>query len=268
MVHFIDRALITFDKENQPAYRQGLTEMNAKRTQMFPGSASCAALTSDQRIALLKSIEFTPFFRLLRTHTMFGFLADPLYGGNPAGGYQTWASGRPTSISRRSAGTTTRPTEVKTKMPAPYKTTDTVDFVVIGSGAAGGSVAKELAEAGFDVVVLEQGPYLKEKDFTHDEVKFAYQGSPLMNDFRKQPQTFRQTPSETARQRPAVGYGRQVGGGTVHFNANYWRFLELDFRERSLWGEIPGTGFADWPITYADLEPYYTKAEYDIGVSG
>ena len=38
--------------------------------------------------------------------------------------------------------------------------------------------------------------------------------------------------------------------------------------ERSIWGEIPGTGFADWPITYADLEPYYTKAEYDIGVSG
>jgi choline dehydrogenase-like flavoprotein len=58
---------------------------------------------------------------------------------------------------------------------------------------------------------------------------------------------------------------RLVGGGT---NANYWRFLELDFHERSLWGEIPGTGFADWPISHADLEPYYTKAEYDIGVSG
>ena len=153
-------------------------------------------------------------------------------------------------------------------MPAPYKTTDTVDFVVIGSGAAGGSVAKELSEAGFDVVVLEQGPYLKEKDFTHDEVKFGYLPSPLLNDFQKQPQTFRQTPSETARKQLSVGYGRQVGGGTVHFNANYWRFLELDFKERSIWGEIAGTGFADWPITYADLEPYYTKAEYDIGVSG
>ena len=64
-------------------------------------------------------------------------------------------------------------------MPAPYKATDTVDFVVIGSGAAGGSVAKELSEAGFDVVVLEQGPYLREKDFTHDEVKFGYLRSPL-----------------------------------------------------------------------------------------
>src|SRR5579862_5463057 len=153
-------------------------------------------------------------------------------------------------------------------MAVSYKTSETVDFVVVGSGAAGGAVAKELSTAGFSVVVLEQGPYLTEKDFTHDEVKFAYQHSPLMNDFRKQPQTFRQSPSETARQQSSVGYGRQVGGGTVHYNANYWRFLELDFNERSLWGDIPGTGLADWPIKYADLEPYYTKAEYDLGISG
>lgn len=59
-----------------------------------------------------------------------------------------------------------------------------------------------------------------------------------------------------------------VGGGTVHFTANYWRFHEIDFIERSRWGSIDGTGFADWPIKYADLEPYYTKAEEDLGVSG
>jgi choline dehydrogenase-like flavoprotein len=152
-------------------------------------------------------------------------------------------------------------------MPAPFKPSETVDFVVIGSGAAGGSVAKELATAGFSVVVLEQGPYLREKDFTHDEMKFNF-NSPLMNDMRVQPQTFRRTEEETAKAQRSVGYGRQVGGGTVHFAANYWRFHELDFNERTIWGEIRGTGFADWPITYADLEPYYTKAEYDIGISG
>ena len=89
VVHFIDRALSTFDKENQSAYREGLADINAKRAQIFPGSVSCAALTSGQRIQLLKSIELTPFFQLLRTHTITGFLADPSYGGNPAGGYQT-----------------------------------------------------------------------------------------------------------------------------------------------------------------------------------
>src|SRR5262249_17404072 len=55
---------------------------------------------------------------------------------------------------------------------------------------------------------------------------------------------------------------------TVHFTANYWRLHENDFIERSKWGPIAGTGFSDWPITYADLEPYYTKAEWDLGISG
>ncbi len=148
-----------------------------------------------------------------------------------------------------------------------YKPSETVDFVVIGSGAAGGAVAKELSVAGFQVVVLEQGPYLREKDFKHDEIQIRQQ-NPFTNDPKLQPQTFRKTESEPARVGRALGYGRQVGGGTVHFTANYWRLHELDFKERTLWGEIPGTGFADWPISYADLEPYYTKAEYDIGVSG
>jgi choline dehydrogenase-like flavoprotein len=52
---------------------------------------------------------------------------------------------------------------------ASYPTREPVDFVVIGSGAAGGIMAKELSTAGFSVVVLEQGPYLHPGDFTHDE---------------------------------------------------------------------------------------------------
>ena len=150
-----------------------------------------------------------------------------------------------------------------------------VDFIVIGAGAAGGIVAKEVSTAGFQVVVLEQGPHLTEKDFRHDELKFKdiydppYIGQPtLMNDYVRQPNTFRKTAQEKAQRLPAVGYGRCVGGGTVHFTANYWRFHEIDFIERSRWGPIAGTGFADWPITYADLEPYYTKAEWELGISG
>jgi choline dehydrogenase-like flavoprotein len=59
-----------------------------------------------------------------------------------------------------------------------------------------------------------------------------------------------------------------VGGGSVHFTTNYWRFHELDFIERSRKGSIPGADLQDWPITYNDLEPYYTKAEWELGVSG
>ena len=59
-----------------------------------------------------------------------------------------------------------------------------------------------------------------------------------------------------------------MGGGTVHFTANYWRFHESDFLERSLSARCRAPAFADWPIRYADLEPYYTKAEEELGISG
>ena len=152
-------------------------------------------------------------------------------------------------------------------MSAPFRPTDEVDFVVVGAGAAGGVMAKELAVAGFQVVVLEQGPWHREKDFTHDEVTVMYR-SGLTNDARKQPNTFRKTPGEPAKQQQAVEYGRMVGGGSVHFTTNYWRFHPEDFRERSVFGPVPGADLRDWPITYDELEPYYTKAEWDLGISG
>ena len=148
-----------------------------------------------------------------------------------------------------------------------FKTSDAVDFLVIGSGAAGGVMAKELSVAGFNVVVLEQGPYLTEQDFGHDEIKFAVQNA-LTNDTKRQPITFRKSENEEAKPFKAIEYGRQVGGGTVHFTGNYWRFHEADFREKGLYGGVSGTTLDDWPITYSDLEPYYTKAEEEMGISG
>jgi choline dehydrogenase-like flavoprotein len=148
-----------------------------------------------------------------------------------------------------------------------FKTTDEVDFAIIGSGAAGGVLAKELSTNGFRVVVLEQGPYLTEADFTHNEVEVLKRNQ-LTNHPELQPTTFRKTPQEKAKRHRALVYGRMVGGSSVHFTANYWRFHEIDFIERSKVGPVPDAALADWPITYADLEPYYTKVEWEIGVSG
>jgi choline dehydrogenase-like flavoprotein len=155
-------------------------------------------------------------------------------------------------------------------MTQTYRDSDTVDFVVVGSGAAGGVMARELAQAGLTVVVMEQGPKLNPRTYTHDELRDWYLGG-LTNDAVKNPQTFRDDgakKAEVQKFKPALWYGRTVGGGSVHFTANFWRFHEIDFNERSVLGAIAGTGFADWPITYADLEPYYTKVEWEIGVSG
>jgi choline dehydrogenase-like flavoprotein len=148
-----------------------------------------------------------------------------------------------------------------------FRPSDAVDFLVIGAGAAGGVMAKELATAGFSVVVLEQGPYLREADYSHDEIKYTFQPG-LTNDPKLQPILYRKSEAAAAKPVKAIEYGRQVGGGSVHFTGNYWRFHESDFQERSLFGEVAGTGFADWPIAYADLEPYYTQAEYELGISG
>jgi choline dehydrogenase-like flavoprotein len=150
---------------------------------------------------------------------------------------------------------------------AVYKPSDEVDFVIVGSGAAGGVLAKELSTNGFRVVVLEQGPYIKPEEFSHNEIEVFAQHQ-LTNKPELQPVTFRKTQDEKARLQPSVMYGRCVGGSSVHFTANFWRFHEIDFIERSRVGEIPGASFADWPIRYADLEPYYTKVEWEVGVSG
>jgi choline dehydrogenase-like flavoprotein len=148
-----------------------------------------------------------------------------------------------------------------------YQPSDVVDFVIVGAGAAGGVMSKELSSAGFRVVVLEQGPWLKAADFRHDEVSVGYR-SGLTNDHRLQPNTFRSSSREEAKRQPAVEYGRMVGGGSVHFTGNYWRFHPADFRERSVFGAVAGADMRDWPIAYEELEPYYTKAEQELGISG
>jgi choline dehydrogenase-like flavoprotein len=155
-----------------------------------------------------------------------------------------------------------------------YKLSDEVDFLIVGSGAAGGVLARELSAAGHSVVVLEQGPYRTAADFKHDELAAYIHGDltshPSWADF----QTFRHDATVEAVIRdgsngpPPALYARTVGGSSVHFSGNYWRMRPVDFQERSLIGAIDGTGFADWPISYAELEPYYSKVEWEIGVSG
>jgi choline dehydrogenase-like flavoprotein len=150
-----------------------------------------------------------------------------------------------------------------------YAPTDEVDFVIIGSGAAGGVMARELSRNGFSVVVLEQGPWLTERDFSHDTFYTTiHPEKSLTNLFNDQPGTARGSEKEKAERSGWNYYGRVVGGGSVHFTANYWRFPVVEFEQATKRGVPRGSSVADWPITYADLEPYYTKVEWDIGVSG
>ena len=104
---------------------------------------------------------------------MYGFLGNPSYGGN-----REASAGSSIGFEDRMAyqppfgyyDAQENRNERRNVSPS-----DAVDFLVIGAGAAGGVVAKELATAGFRVVVLEQGPYLNERDFTHDEFGYTIQ---------------------------------------------------------------------------------------------
>jgi choline dehydrogenase-like flavoprotein len=148
-----------------------------------------------------------------------------------------------------------------------FRPSDTVDFVIVGSGAAGGIIAKELSTAGHSVVVLEQGPRLTEAQFDHDEFA-TFMQTRYANSMATQPQTFRATPKDKTAKAWTLIYGRLVGGSNAHFTGNFWRLRPGDFNEASRLGGIRGTGLTDWPITYEELEPYYTKAEWELGVSG
>jgi len=151
---------------------------------------------------------------------------------------------------------------------------DRVDAVVVGSGASGGIVAKELADAGFRVVLLERGPWLE--SFGHLETRDAWVtgiGRVPFGPERSDVRTVRANDRAKARVVEPRGdlHGTLpsvVGGGSVYYGAFAWRFRPETFRLRSLMASVPGANLADWPITYDDLEPFYEKAEYDLGVSG
>ncbi|MDO3677271.1 GMC family oxidoreductase [Paenibacillus ehimensis] len=131
---------------------------------------------------------------------------------------------------------------------------ETVDVVIVGAGAAGGVLAKELSEAGMSVVVLEAGPFRDpQHDFASDELAMQSLGW----------QEARIVDGRDPLQMGHNNSGWGVGGGTTHFTGVFLRFHESDFRTKTL----DGVG-EDWPITYSDLEPYYTKIEKEIAVSG
>jgi gluconate 2-dehydrogenase gamma chain len=81
-IYFIDRALASFDRDQQGRYTQGLKDLQAKTRELFRNADRFSGLTSAQQIQVLKAIEKTPFFALVRQHTIVGFLADPVHGGN------------------------------------------------------------------------------------------------------------------------------------------------------------------------------------------
>ena len=137
------------------------------------------------------------------------------------------------------------------------------DVLVIGAGAGGSVAARHLAEAGFKVVCLEQGDWANSSDFPGDKLEFELvsekQWSPDPN-VRQQPADY---PLEVSGSPITPVMYNAVGGSTVHFCAQWVRMRAQDFRVRSVDGLAD-----DWPISYAEMRPFYERIDQEMQISG
>ncbi|MBZ9975278.1 GMC family oxidoreductase [Mesorhizobium sp. BR-1-1-10] len=135
--------------------------------------------------------------------------------------------------------------------------------VIIGSGAGGGTLGNELAQKGIDVVILEAGARHEYEDFINDE----------WDSFAQLAWTDKRTTSgdwRVAKDLPNLPAWivKSVGGSTTHWAGASLRFQEHEFKTLSTYGKLEGANLLDWPVTLAEMEPYYAKAEAKMGVTG
>jgi len=151
------------------------------------------------------------------------------------------------------------------------------DVVIVGLGAAGGVAALPLAQAGIDVVGLEAGTWLTRKDFAPDELRNNVRGWPqgIQKANQEIPTSRANASSPTAPRGTIHPMQNAVGGTSLHYWAQSWRLNPWDFKvvsetkRRYGASRIPkGSTVEDWPFGLDELEPYYDKIEYEVGVSG
>ncbi len=150
-----------------------------------------------------------------------------------------------------------------------------VNAIIVGAGAGGGVVAKELSTAGMSVVLFERGRWVTLDDHDHDELisqRITVLGNAYGPDDDHYCRVVESTDGSTRIVLPSEGgynnVAACVGSGTVSYGALGWRFMPEDFRMKTTYGHVEGSTLEDWPISYDDLEPYYEKAEWEIGVAG
>lgn len=147
------------------------------------------------------------------------------------------------------------------------------DAVIIGSGASGGAVAYQLCKAGYKVLMLEKGRLLNREDFSKDELAYCRRDivtPSLFDEYHTIEEKIdgKWTVTPTYESGWSFWNGNVVGGSSNFMSGMLHRLHPDDFRLKSKYGEIEGANVVDWPITYDELEPYYTLAETVVGISG
>lgn len=148
------------------------------------------------------------------------------------------------------------------------------DVCVVGSGAGAGPVIYTLAKAGFSVLVLEKGPWFTEKQFSKDELACCRRSvyTPKLSEqfhvIEEQYQDESWRGESTFESGWDFWNGNCVGGSSNFMSGFFYRLKPNDFNLLSVYGPIKDANVVDWPIDYVDLEPFYSKVESIVGISG
>ncbi|QAZ46244.1 GMC family oxidoreductase [Mesorhizobium sp. Pch-S] len=147
-------------------------------------------------------------------------------------------------------------------MAAPFDLKNDGVVVIIGSGAGGGTLGNELAQKGIDVVILEAGARYEYDDFVNDEwdsfAQLAWKDMRTTSGDWRVAKDFPNLPAWIV---------KAVGGTTTHWAGASLRLQEHEFKTLTTYGKVEGANLLDWPVTLAELEPYYAKAEDKMGVT-
>ncbi len=237
------------------------------------GGRTFAALGLDEQQQVLDELAAEPEVDWFLTSVNAAYYADPASGGNddPA----VWAALGWASEPRGGWPDVDVPPLDRSAVVGRGQLRPRYDAVVIGSGAGGGVAAAELTAAGRTVLVVERGDYPDTARLAEDHLRNARTDIGLdhrtLVPSRGNPRTFEvgdrvETLSAWDPRWGSNAY--TLGGGTRVYGAQAWRFVPEDFAMASTYGVPEGSALADWPISHADLEPFYSRAEVEIGVCG
>jgi choline dehydrogenase-like flavoprotein len=257
----------------------GLRALDAESNARY--GSSYAELAEDEQDELLKLaeqqlVQYWPvsakhWFDLMLSVVIEGYYGSPEAGGNREGRSWDMIGFRP--------GTATDIDTPVQETDLPMRTMDQLrdryDAIVVGAGAGGSVAAALLAESGLQVLVVERGSWLRYDQVGSDHLrnhrlsKYGHNTGPGLTG---NPRTFLSADGTERTTAPHEGdyhnNAMTVGGGTRVYGAQAWRFHADDFRMATRYGVPEGSSLSDWPISYDDLEPYYERAEWEVGVSG
>ncbi len=232
-----------------------------------------AALDTAARESVLDALADDPDYSWFAQLVNSGFYADPANEGNDGGASWRMVGWDPAPADGWPAEQAWVPD--RSPIVAADQVAERYDVVVVGSGAGGGVAAWALAESGRSVLVVERGDYPDTDHLAQDHLRNARTNSELdhrtLRDSAENPRTLLVggTPIQMPAWDPRYGSNADTyGGGTRVYGAQAWRFVPEDFTMASTYGAPAGSALADWPIGYDDMEPFYSQAEYEIGVCG